>query len=279
MDVRYISPFLQGTTEVLKKMTAISIVPGKPYAKKHDIAPGDVSGVIGITGDAVGSLAISFSQTCICSIVTSMLGEFYSEVTKDVVDAVGEITNMISGVARSRVEKDGMILHAAIPTVVFGKDHTVRHILSAPSIVIPFMTPHGNFFVDVCLKTAAKKENAAPPSPETPAATGGTAAGPAKTVKTPDTAKMTPEEKIEYLRRMTERTAALREDALKKLAGNPFMPFTERKKLNQAVAHYEAAIKRLKLDISAVSLLSSIDMKSEVRIRKHYQHYDGKKKN
>lgn len=306
MDIRYINPFLHGSIEVLKKMTAISIVPGKPYAKKHDIAPGDVSGIIGITGDAVGSLAISFSQTCICSIVTSMLGEFYSEVTKEVVDAVGEFTNMVSGAARSRLEKEGMILYSAIPTVVFGKDHTVKHILNTPSIVIPFMTPHGNFFVDVCLRATAKEEDAVAPAPagkdmeqaaarkaagaskktvqQAPAprettAGKGAAAKTAEPAKPPDLSKMTPEEKISYLRGLMERTGAMREEALQKLAKNPFMPMNERKKLNNAVSQYEASLKRLKLDIAAVDLLSGVDMNSEVTIKKHYQHYDGKKKN
>ncbi len=168
MDVKYINPFLLGTSDVMIKMSSLMVTAGKPYAKKTDVAPGDVSGIIGITGDAVGSLAISFTEGCICSIVTGILGELQMEVNQVVIDAVGELTNMISGAARSRLEKEGMILHAAIPTVIYGKGHTVRHILHSPSIVIPFQTEGGTFYVDVCLKAEAKQKAARPSASASP---------------------------------------------------------------------------------------------------------------
>ncbi len=157
MDVKYINPFLHGTGEVLIKMASLRVAAGKPYAKTGDTAPGDISGIIGITGDAVGSLAISFTEGCICSIVSSMFGELHLTIDKEVIDAVGELTNMISGAARRRLEGEGLVLYAAIPTVVFGKEHTLKHILNNPSLVIPFETDGGTFYVDVCLTSVKKR--------------------------------------------------------------------------------------------------------------------------
>lgn len=154
MEVKFINPFLQGTIEVLKKMAFVEPRPGKIYLKETSLAHGDVSGIIGITGDMIGSLAISFSESCICHLINRMLGESYNEANQEVFDAVGEITNMISGVARTHLEKDGMEVYAAIPSVVYGKDHTINHVLKSPSIVIPFDTDEGSFVVDVCIKKA-----------------------------------------------------------------------------------------------------------------------------
>ena len=81
-------------------MAMVDPKPGKPYVKKDNQARGDVSGIIGMTGSARGSLALSFSTKCILKIVSNMLGENHTEINGDVRDAVGEITNMISGVAR-----------------------------------------------------------------------------------------------------------------------------------------------------------------------------------
>ena len=309
MDVEYINPFLKGTGEVLMKMASLTVSPEKPYAKTGDLAPGDISGIIGITGDAMGSLAISFSEACICSIVTGMLGELHMEIDREVIDAVGELTNMISGAARSRMEKDGMILYAAIPTVVFGKEHTVKHILNHPSIVIPFQTDGGVFYVDVCLKTVKKKTvkpEATPvhqPAPtivksyETPATTSLYSQGAHKSavhqslpskpatpepeppvasklpaeeppVKTPQT----PEEKVQALKKAMENAAAKRDEAASALKKNPFMPLNERKKLGKIVDHCDATIKRLKLDISAVKMISEIK-DGDVNIKGHYQHH------
>ena len=151
MDVKYINPFLNGTLEVLKKMASVDSIAGKPYTKTDSTACGDVSGIIGITGNAVGSLAISFSEQSICAITSNMLGETYKDICRDVFDTVGELTNMISGVARTYMEREGLTVYAAIPTVVYGKNHVIMHILKSPSIVIPFSTRHGQFFVDVSI--------------------------------------------------------------------------------------------------------------------------------
>ena len=151
MDVRFINPFLEGTISVLKTMAMIEPKAGAPYVKKGNQAKGDVSGIIGLTGSACGSLALSFTEKCILKIVSNMLGEDYKEMNGDVNDAVGEITNMISGVARKCLEADGFNIVAAIPTVVSGKNHAILHVLGGPSVIIPFQTSDGDFFVDVCM--------------------------------------------------------------------------------------------------------------------------------
>jgi len=151
MDVRFINAFLDGTINVLKTMAFVTPRAGKPFLKKDDTAAGDVSGIIGLTGAARGSLALSFSDKCIIKIVNNMLGENFTETNAEVRDAVGEITNMISGDARKRLEANGLVITAAIPTVVFGKSHRINHVMGGPSIIIPFETDEGPFVVDVCL--------------------------------------------------------------------------------------------------------------------------------
>lgn len=151
MDVRFINPFLEATIDVLKTMAFVEPRPGKPYLKKDDLAKGDVSGIIGFTGAAIGSMALSFSEGCILKIVSNMLGEEIKEINGDIKDAVGEITNMVSGAARKKLESLGLSISAAIPTVVAGKGHSVSHIMGGPSIIIPFETEQGPFVVDVCI--------------------------------------------------------------------------------------------------------------------------------
>jgi chemotaxis protein CheX len=151
MNVQFINPFLEATVDVLKTMAMLEPRAGKPYLKKGNQSKGDVSGIIGMTGSAHGSLAISFSMNSILQIVSNMLGENHKEINSEVRDAVGEITNMISGVARKKLESQGFNILAAIPTVVAGKDHAILHVLGGASIIIPFETEKGPFFIDVCL--------------------------------------------------------------------------------------------------------------------------------
>jgi chemotaxis protein CheX len=157
MDVHFINPFLEGTVDVLKTMAMLEPIVGKPYVKKDNRAKGDVSGIIGMTGSARGSLALSFTEKSILRIVSNMLGEEYMEINDEVRDAVGEITNMISGVARKKLESQGYNISAAIPTVVSGKNHTIIHVLGGPSIIIPFNVGNGAVYVDVCLVDDTQK--------------------------------------------------------------------------------------------------------------------------
>jgi chemotaxis protein CheX len=157
MDVRFINAFLEGTLNVTRTMANISPLPGKPYLKKDNVANGDVSGIIGLTGDITGSMALSFSEKSILKIVSNMLGEEITEINGDIKDAVGEITNMISGVARKELEKTGLNVLAAIPTVVSGMGHSITHVLGGPSIIIPFEMEDGPFVVDICISRMKEK--------------------------------------------------------------------------------------------------------------------------
>ena len=151
MNVLFINPFLEGTVSVLKTMAFVEPRAGKPYLKMDSLAKGDVSGIIGLTGSAAGSLALSFSEGAILKIVSNMLGEDIESINSDVKDAVGEITNMISGVARKNLEAEGFYIQAAIPTIVSGKNHSIAHVMGGPSLIIPFEINEGVFVVDVCL--------------------------------------------------------------------------------------------------------------------------------
>lgn len=151
MNVQFINPFLEGTVSVLKTMAFVEPRSGKPYLKADNLAKGDISGIIGLTGSAAGSLALSFSEGAILKIVSNMLGEDLKSINGDVKDAVGELTNMVSGVARKNLEAQGFYIQAAIPTIVSGKNHSIAHVKGGPSLIIPFEIDEGVFVVDVCL--------------------------------------------------------------------------------------------------------------------------------
>lgn len=143
MDVRYINPFLKAAVNVLKTMAFVDVIPGKPFLKKEHLAIGDVSGIIGLTGDVKGSLSVTFDLAMIVTIMKNMLDEEIKEVDNDTRDAVGELTNMISGDARRMLQTEGLSLNAAIPTIVSGKNHVIKHVVNGPVIVIPFTCESG----------------------------------------------------------------------------------------------------------------------------------------
>ncbi|MGE4298377.1 MAG: chemotaxis protein CheX [Desulfovibrionaceae bacterium] len=150
--VEIAKPFIKATVNVLSTMAMIQPSPGKPFIKKDSSASGDVSAVIGFTGDKNGSISVSFTKKCAIALVKAMLGDDIEDIVKDTKDAVGEITNMISGQARAGLSEIGMNFNGSTPSVIMGDNHTITHVTKSPVISIPFTTPHGEFFVEFCFE-------------------------------------------------------------------------------------------------------------------------------
>jgi chemotaxis protein CheX len=149
MDIKMINPFLIAAVNVLKTMANVEPIPGRPFVKNENTAMGDVSAIIGITGVAEGSMALTFSEPCIVGLASSLMGETFTDLNDEVKDSVGELTNMICGDARRRLSEEGVILQAGIPTVIAGKSHKITHITRGPRLAVPFETQWGSFIVEV----------------------------------------------------------------------------------------------------------------------------------
>jgi chemotaxis protein CheX len=152
MDVTLVNPFIESTVNVLKTMAQTEPVPGKPFIKSEAKTWGVITGIIGMAGDTVaGNLVLSFDEPCILSIVSKMLMEEMSELTPDVVDAVGEITNMISGGTKSALSEKGFKFEMASPIMITGQNVELKQLAKTPILVIPFQTPNGKFVVEANL--------------------------------------------------------------------------------------------------------------------------------
>ena len=152
MNVELINPFIESVVNVLKTMSQTDPVVGKPGLKKNNLTEGIVTGVIGMAGDDIsGNMAISFDEPCICGIVSRMLMETFTKVNQDVVDAVGEITNMISGGAKKLISEKGYSFNMATPMMLVGKGIEIQQMSKSPIIQVPFKTVDGAFVIEANL--------------------------------------------------------------------------------------------------------------------------------
>jgi len=152
VDAKIINPFVNATVNVLETMAFTKSEAGKPHLKKDTVAQGDVSGVVGLTGEVNGTISVTFDELCILNIVSNMFGEEMKEINNEISDAVGELTNMISGQARKELAEIGKIFQGAIPAVITGKNHQLESMTKGPKIAIPFKTDFGSFTIEVCLE-------------------------------------------------------------------------------------------------------------------------------
>lgn len=151
-DIEIAKCFINATANILSTMAGLEAQPGRPFVKKVTEASGDVSAIVGVTGAKRGTIAVSFSQGCAIGLVKGMLGDDIEDIVQDTQDAVGEITNMVSGQARAALAEKGLVLQGATPSVIMGKNHVIKHVTSSPVMAIPFSTEHGPFVVEFCLE-------------------------------------------------------------------------------------------------------------------------------
>ncbi|MFZ5774097.1 MAG: chemotaxis protein CheX [Thermodesulfobacteriota bacterium] len=153
MKAEFINPFLQATKNVIETMAQTPVTAQKPALKEGKTSYGEVTGIIGMTSDDItGSMIVSFTEKCILSIVANMLmEEAKPKIDAEVVDAVGELTNMICGGAKAQLAKIDHKFDLATPTMVVGKGVEISYYSEAPTIVIPFETANGPFVVEANL--------------------------------------------------------------------------------------------------------------------------------
>lgn len=89
-------------------------------------------------------MAISFREKGALFVYKTLMGEDVPKICPEVIDAVGELTNIISGQARKELANTGLNLQASIPTVVVGKDVEINIITQIPIISLPFSFAAGN---------------------------------------------------------------------------------------------------------------------------------------
>ena len=152
MKADYINPFISSTLNVLQTMCQTSPKPGSPTLKEGISTWGEVTGIIGIAGDKLtGNLMLSFDAPSICEIVSKMLMEDFAEVNDEVVDAVGELTNMVMGGAKRIFNEDGHVFDMATPIMLVGKDIDIKQLGKDPVILVPFDTEKGRFVIEATL--------------------------------------------------------------------------------------------------------------------------------
>ena len=141
--------FVRSIQDVLGTMAATKVAVGKPYRKLDPTATHDVSGIIGFSGDFVGSMVLTFQMSTALAIVKSFAGMDVRPESPDFGDAVGELANMIAGSAKKHFGGTQI----TIPSVVIGTGHIIARLQHVPCILVPCESSAGKFAVEVNVKS------------------------------------------------------------------------------------------------------------------------------
>jgi chemotaxis protein CheX len=161
MNVEYINPFVTSTISVFSSMLSCRLERQELRWKSVSQPEHEISGVIGLSGRATGMVVLSLSRHVALNAAEAMLGERHDSVDADVADAIGELTNIIAGSAKARLESLEMSI--SLPTVITGKNHVVNFPSDATPICIPFDSPWGPLCLDVSLVEVSADQRNRPP--------------------------------------------------------------------------------------------------------------------
>ena len=153
IKAEHINPFIRATVDTLAKMANLTATPGKVALKDgSENLSYDVSGIIGLSGGAKGSVGLSFPRLTALALTRAFSGE-KAVSTNMMVDAVGELANIVAGAAKRDLTQ--YQIQISLPTVILGENHAVNGPLDAGSMIVPFESPAGRFDLAVCFKSVA----------------------------------------------------------------------------------------------------------------------------
>jgi chemotaxis protein CheX len=124
---------------VFETMLGVTLKDCEPT--REDNAPVHSEGVValvGLAGDWAGTGAFRCSAGMAKKVSGLMLMQEFASVDQDVLDAVGEITNMILGNVKTTFEETLGPMGLSIPTVIYGRNFITRSVGRCEWSVIPF---------------------------------------------------------------------------------------------------------------------------------------------
>ena len=152
MQAKFINPFLKASVNLFRDFLMIDVKPGKPFVAQDPNDLFEVSGIIGLAGETVGAVVLSFSRETAVKSVSKMEGTTYTALGTEVIDGVGELVNIIAGNAKQGLAD--FRIEISLPGVITGNTYRIHWPEGTPVVSIPFESEVGEFSVNVSLRDA-----------------------------------------------------------------------------------------------------------------------------
>jgi len=149
MRADHINPFVAAVQLVFETMLDSPVAVAKPKLKHADSPAYDVTGIISLGGDVVGSAALSFPMETAANAVKAFTGNEVAPEDDMFADAIGELANMVTGNAKKDLHN--LSVSISVPTVVIGRNHHLASHQLGPWVVLECDCGLGAFNIEVCV--------------------------------------------------------------------------------------------------------------------------------
>jgi chemotaxis protein CheX len=152
MKAQYINPFLTASMNLFRNYLGVECKNGVPFLNHDPQNLDEVTGIIGLAGETVGAVVLSFSRETAMGIASKMAGKKYLNLSNEVVDIVGELVNIVAGNAKKDLLE--FRISISLPGVLIGGGSKIKWPSGVPVITIPFESELGAFSVNVSLRVS-----------------------------------------------------------------------------------------------------------------------------
>ncbi len=152
-EMAYLEPFIKNTCHIFQTMAQMDVEFKKIYFSNTIRIFGDVSGIMGLSGNAEGTLVITFYWELARTIVARMMQAEEESIDAELIhDGVSEIVNMISGTTKTEFVGKPYHFEISLPSVVVGPGHQIGYLQNTSVAVLIFQAGEQAFALHVCLK-------------------------------------------------------------------------------------------------------------------------------
>lgn len=129
---QWISLLELATREVFQLMLATDVTAAPPEMQ----TPQGLTAMVGLAGQLCGVLSLHCGERAAALMTSKMLGITPENVSTELSDAVGEISNMVAGNFKNKIPGLGDGCMLSPPTVVIGTDYAPGSVADKPTLEI-----------------------------------------------------------------------------------------------------------------------------------------------
>ncbi|MBN1141275.1 MAG: chemotaxis protein CheX [Deltaproteobacteria bacterium] len=138
------------TQEVFQSMLAMEIAPQAEIGTPPESFSETVSGMVGMGGLYKGIVAVHAPYPLAKKITSQFLMTDVDEINDDVLDAFGELANMLAGSIKAMLSSSGKDIQLSVPSSVSGEKYTLDINRSQGThLIVPFETEAGQLLIQL----------------------------------------------------------------------------------------------------------------------------------
>lgn len=150
---------VKATVDVFRTMMKMKVVPGEIAVEKVRVRESEVIASIGVAGFLSGSISIFMNRDIAETTTRRMLCmEDGDPIEKDdLIDAVGELVNMIGGNIKTELFEKTPLFDISVPSVYIGRDLERRSVCDDLCFIVPFTFDGAELLVEFLMVTREGK--------------------------------------------------------------------------------------------------------------------------